>query len=106
MVDTDIRIDLTAFVAAVDKANLPQQLFGYLSTLAGQGAEMVPSSQLIPELQKLLDAEMQKHRARIAGAKAVSETAKGKIGAFSQEMDFLKAFAAAHDTPIEDETEE
>ena len=106
MVDADIKTDLKRLVEAIDKANLPDQLYGYLSKLAGSGATMVPSRQLVPELKKLLDAEMEKHRARLAGSKAVSEVAKGKLGAFSQEMDFLKAFAAAHDKPIEDQDEE
>jgi hypothetical protein len=106
MVEADVTIDLKGLIEAVVKANIPTQLFGYLSKLAGPGATMVPSRQLIPELKALLDAEMQKHRAKLAGAKAVSAVAKGKLGAFSQEMNFLKAFAAAHDKPIENHDEE
>jgi len=53
MVEADIAGDLKAFIAKVDASGIPNQLLGYLSTLAGPGADMVPSADLIPELQSI-----------------------------------------------------
>ena len=67
MVEAAIKVDLKAALEAADKANTPTQLFGYLSTLAGLGAEIVPSAVAVPELQKLIDAKLpDSHRPRSA----------------------------------------